>query len=259
MEAFECRPFSRERLGFALVRLGRFAGGFDQERQLPDRFAPVRIKGAPQVSSRLTVLLTDHSIERYGERTGRFLDRPEQIVEITRIWRHVVVKTEPPEWLEVDAAKHGTCQLFGEIADMVFVMVPHEWIPNCFIATTVISNDRGRTPARIARAQARRKSRRRKKRREIEAIPAPGSDVVKKKKLTPSENRRAILGSLAALALAVGPVMAFVFSAGRLGISNTFQVLLFFSLLAAATKAYLVLSDRFTRTRSEQSADSSRE
>lgn len=246
MDAFDCRPFSRERLGFALVRLGRLAGGFDEERRLPSECAPVRIKGAPQVSSRLTVLLTDHSIERYGERTGRFLDRPEQIVEITRIWRHVVVKTEPPAWLEVDAEKHGTCQLFGEIADMVFVMVPHDWIPSCFVATTVIANDRGRNVSRASRVQSRRRSRRGKNRRKIKAVPAPSSEVVTKKMTSP-EARRAIFGSLAALALTVGPVFAFIMFAGSLGISSALQVGLFFILLGVATKAYLILSEWLTR------------
>lgn len=254
MEAFDCRPFSRERLGFALVRLGRFLGGFDQERKLPSEVAPVRIKGAPQMSSRLTVLLTNHAIERYGERTGRFMDRGDQITEIARVWRHVSVRTEAPEWLKVDFEKHGTNQLFGEIADMVFVMIPHDEIPNCFVARTVISNDRVFHHARSRKL--RRSWRRdagggrkgtgvRPTQRQAERATDNRLDG---KALTPSEYRCATLGSLAAVLLTGGPVLAFVLLAGSLGISHTLQVVLFFVFLGIGSKAYLVLSDRFTRS-----------
>lgn len=253
MEVFERSSSSRERIGFALVRLGRFVGSFDQERMLPSEVAPVRIKGAPKMSSRLTVLLTNHAIERYGERTGRFMDRGNQITEISRIWRHVNVKADPPEWFEVDAEKHGTGQLFGEIADMVFVMIPHDVIPNCFVAKTVISNDRvfHAERSRRRRGSSRRDPRRGRKGSGVRPTRTPGApapDVeVDRKAMTRGEYRRAIFGSLAALLLTAGPVLAFVLSAGSLRISHTLQVVLCIVFLGAATKAYLVLSDRLTR------------
>lgn len=253
MEAFDFQPFTRERLGFALVRLGRLVGRFDQERRLPTEVAPVQIKGAPKMSSRLTVLLTNHAVERYGERTGRFMARGDQITEISRVWRHVIVKPEPPEWLMVDSAKFGTDQLFGEIADMVFVMVPHGVIPNCFVAKTVISNDRVYLPERSRKRRQPPRGDPRRARKgsgvcppQMQAAPAPVGKV-EGETMPQRGNRRAILGSLAALVLTAGPALVFVLLAGNLGISHTLQVVLFFVFLGTGTKAYLVLSDRFTR------------
>lgn len=65
--------------------------------------------------------------------------------------------------------------------------------------------------------------------------------------MTTKERNRAYLGSLAALLLTAGPVLVLVLVARSVGISTGFQVAIFFLLLGVATKAYLVLSERFTR------------
>lgn len=65
--------------------------------------------------------------------------------------------------------------------------------------------------------------------------------------MTANERIRAYLGSLAALLITAGPVLAYVLAAGVLGISTGLQVAIFFLLLGVATKTYLVLSERFTR------------
>lgn len=70
--------------------------------------------------------------------------------------------------------------------------------------------------------------------------------------MTPTETRRAYLGSFAALALTAGPVLAYVLLIGHLGLSSTVQILSIFLLLGIATKGYLVLSERFTRPKSLQ-------
>lgn len=66
--------------------------------------------------------------------------------------------------------------------------------------------------------------------------------------MTTKERNRAYLGSLAALLLTAGPVLVVVLVARSVGIATGLQVAIFFLLLGVATKAYLVLSERFTRT-----------
>lgn len=69
--------------------------------------------------------------------------------------------------------------------------------------------------------------------------------------MTPKERNRAYLGSFAALLLTAGPLLVYVLAAGALGVSAGLQVAMFFLLLGVATKAYLVLSERFTRPSSD--------
>jgi hypothetical protein len=229
----------KDQIAFALVRHGRRLGGFDNlENYEPGMRVPKR-DSRFRVRTTLTVVFTHHAIRRYGERTGRELDFDLQMKEIRRVWPHAVISPQAPKWYYATGGNDDRSVLYAQVADMLIPLCPYKDADKTLLATTVLSPLGERGVRRVTRGNIPRLKNSRER--------IPLSNRIGPRTMTPSERRKAILGSFAAMLVTAGPLLVFVLIASGAGISNALQAVLFFVFLGAATKAYLILSDRFTR------------
>lgn len=163
----------RRRAGVLLTSWGR------QLQEADDVPLPELVVGAPttdhrpKMSTPITVILSHHAVQRYGERTGRVLDRELEIQEIERVWDHVVITSKRPEWLDAKEAA-GPGVLWAVITDFAFVLVPYEGRDNTFVATTVLARVGARGAKRSAGIKRRRiRSGNKVKRRKPNERPRP--------------------------------------------------------------------------------------
>lgn len=134
----------KKQVGLALVRHGRLILDIDERLAAPIETGASDEDQRPTLTTELTVILSHHAIERYGERTGREMGRELQVEEIRHVWPHAEITSTPPEWHK-PSQEHPPGSLYAEIADLLIPLVPYERSSNTYVATTVLSKlgDRG--------------------------------------------------------------------------------------------------------------------
>ncbi len=134
----------KKQVGLALVRQGRLLLDIDQALAEQRPTGPSSEDTRPAMTTELTVILSHHAIDRYGERTGRELGRTLQVEEIRHVWPHAEITSVPPDWHK-PTREHPAGTLYAEIADLLIPLVPYERSSNTYVATTVLSKlgDRG--------------------------------------------------------------------------------------------------------------------
>lgn len=90
------------------------------------------------LTTSISVVISHHAIERYGERTGREMGRARQLEDLRNVWPHAVISSEPPQWHK-PTRKDEPGTLYASICDLLIPLAPYEGRDNTYVAKTVLS------------------------------------------------------------------------------------------------------------------------